>query len=103
MLWTSAEVQRDYHAFGHDARLRWATHAASPGKRWPTDSSNAMEKSLSPSLAHGQSVPLHPALPALLAAFQQGLTPAFTGQQSVAEASNAVAQEQDNILALWAP
>ncbi len=102
MLWTSAEVQRDYHAFGHDASY---VGLLTPPARQAV--ANEFEqrygKVTLASLAHGQSVPLHPALPALLAAFQQGLTPAFTGQQSVAEASNAVAQEQDNTLAQWAP
>ena len=102
MWWTSAEVQRDYHAFGHDESY---VGLLMPPARQAV--ANEFEqrygKVTLASLAHGQSVPLHPALPALLVAFQQGLTPAFTGQQSVAEATNAVAQEQDNILAQGTP
>ena len=102
MQWTSAEVQRDYHAFGHDESY---VGLLTPPARQAVASEFEQRygKVTLASLAHGQSVPLHPALPALLAAFQQGLTPAFTGQQSVAEATTAVAQEQDNILAQWTP
>ncbi len=102
MLWTSAEVQRDYQAFGHDE-----SHVGllMPPARQEVASEFEQRygKVTLASLAHGQSVPLHPALPALVVAFQQGLASAFTGQQSVAEATNAVAQEQDNILAQWTP
>ena len=102
MRWTSAEVQRDYHAFGHDESY---VGLLMPPARQAVASEFEQRygKVTLASLAHGQSVPLHPALPALLVAFQQGLTPAFTGQQSVAEATNAVAQEQDNILAQGTP
>ena len=62
-----------------------------------------MGRSRSPRSRTGNSCRLHPALPALLVAFQQGLAPVFTGQQSAVEATTAVAQEQDNILAQWAP
>ena len=102
MWWTSADVQRDYHAFGHDESY---LGLLMPPARQAV--ANEFEqrygKVTLASLAHGQSVPLHPALPALLEAFQQGLAPAFTGQQSVAEATAAVAQEQDNILAQGTP
>ena len=102
MRWTSAEVQRDYHAFGHDESY---VGLLTPPARQAV--ANEFEqrygKVTLASLAHGQSVPLHPALPALLVTFQQGLAPIFTGQQSVAEATTAVAQEQDNILAQWTP
>ena len=102
MQWTSAEVQRDYHAFGHDASY---VGLLTPPARQAVASEFEQRygKVTLASLAHGQSVPLHPALPALLEAFQQGLTPAFTGQQSLVEATTAVAQEQDNILAQWTP
>ena len=102
MQWASEEVQRDYHAFGHDASY---VGLLTPPARQAVASEFEQRygKVVLASLEHGQSVSLHPALPALLEAFQQGLTPAFTGQQSVAEATTAVAQEQDNILAQWAP
>ena len=102
MWWTSAEVQRDYHAFGHDQS--YVALLTPPARQAvASEFEQRYGRVTLASLAHGQSVPLHPALPALLVAFQQGLAPVFTGQQSVAEATAAVTQEQDNILAQWAP
>ena len=99
MWWTSAEAQRAYQAF--EANI---TTLMPPARQLVASEFEARygEVTLA-ALAHGRPVPLHPAIGPLLEVFQRGLAPAFAGQQSVAEATAAVAQEQDRILAQGTP
>ena len=50
-------------------------------------------------LAYARPLPLHPKLNDLLKAYEQGLVPMWKGEQTVAEATAAIASEQNAILA----
>ena len=52
-------------------------------------------------LAYARPLPLHPKWHDLMQAYDQGLLPVWQGEQSVAEATAAIASEQNAILAEW--
>ena len=52
-------------------------------------------------LACARPLPLHPESNELLKAYDQGLVPVWKGEQTVAEATAAIASEQNTILENW--
>ena len=52
-------------------------------------------------LAYARPLPLHPESNELLKAYDQGLVPVWKGEQTVAEATAAIASEQNAILENW--
>ena len=52
-------------------------------------------------LAYARPLPLHPKWYDLVKAYDQGLVPVWKGERSVAEATAAIASEQNAILEEW--
>ena len=93
--WTSAETQRRYQAesdgfIGPPARRSLAGEFAD---RYGAATLAA--------LAYGRPLPLHPKWHDLMQAYDQGLLPVWKGEATVAEATAAIASEQNAILAEW--
>ena len=99
--WTGEEAQR---AFQQGTVRRGRV----PQPSMPPPARRSVAQSVAPyfggdaivaALEHARDLPLHPARYRLLQAFEAGMAPVWEGQQSVAEATAAIAKAQDEILA----
>ena len=92
--WTSEETQRQYQA----AEQR----GLPPARRsLAGEFRDRYGAATIAALAYARSLPLHPKWYDLVRAYDQGLLPVWKGEQSVAEATAAIAGEQNAILAEW--
>ncbi|MDE2994991.1 MAG: extracellular solute-binding protein [Chloroflexota bacterium] len=93
--WTSAETQRRFQAEsdGFMAPPARRSLAGEFGDRYGAATLAA--------LAYARPLPLHPKWYDLVRAYDRGLLPVWKGEQSVAEATAAIASEQNAILAAW--
>ena len=99
--WTGSDAQRAFHT-----ELAILGRGLSfPGTDVPARKSLAEElkdwfsAATVAALAHAQTLPPHPKLFELLETYEQGFAPLWRGEQSVSEATAAVAQQHNAILA----
>ncbi|MDE2993821.1 MAG: extracellular solute-binding protein [Chloroflexota bacterium] len=93
--WTSLETQRQYQAKPNRFVLPPARRSLADEF---VDRYGAATLAV---LAYARPLPLHPKWYDLVQAYDQGLVPVWKGEQSVAEATAAIASEQNAILAEW--
>ena len=92
--WTSEEIQRRFQATNQSGFV------APPARRsLASEFVDRYGAATLAALAYARPLPLHPKLNDLLKAYEQGLVPMWKGEQSVAEATAAIASEQNAILA----
>lgn len=94
--WTSEETQRRYQAEPNS--LEW--FPLPPARRSPAgEFLDRYGAATLAALAYARPLPLHPKWDDLVRAYERGLLPLWKGEQSVAEATAAIASEQNAILA----
>lgn len=94
--WTSEATQRRFQAAGQNGFMAPPARRSLAGEfvdRYGTATLAA--------LAYARPLPLHPKSNDLVKAYDQGLVPMWKGEQTVAEATAAIAREQNAILAEW--
>ncbi len=92
--WTSEETQRQYQA----AEQR----GLPPARRsLAGEFRDRYGAATIAALAYARPLPLHPKWYDLVKAYDEGLVPVWKGEQSVAEATAAIASEQNAILEEW--
>ena len=94
--WTSAETQRQFQAEQQNGLVFPPARRSLAGEF--VDRYGAATIA---ALAYARPLPLHPKWYDLVKAYDQGLVPVWKGEQSVAEATAAIAGEQNAILAEW--
>ena len=93
--WTSEETQRQYQATPNEL-------VYPPARRSLADEfADRYGAATVAALAYARPLPLHPKWYDLVKAYDQGLVPVWKGEQSVAEATAAIASEQNAILEEW--
>ena len=94
--WTSEETQRRFQAANQNGFV------APPARRsLASEFVDRYGAATLAALAYARPLPLHPKSNELLKAYDQGLVPMWKGEQTVAEATAAIAGEQNAILAEW--
>lgn len=94
--WTSEETQRRFQAANQNGFV------APPARRsLASEFVDRFGAATLAALAYARPLPLHPKWYDLVRAYDRGLLPVWKGEQSVAEATAAVASEQNAILAEW--
>ena len=92
--WTSEATQRRFQAANQNGFM------APPARRsLASEFVDRYGAATLAALAYARPLPLHPKLNDLLKAYEQGLLPMWKGEQTVAEATAAIASEQNAILA----
>ena len=92
--WTSEATQRRFQAAGQNGFV------APPARRsLASECVDRYGAATLAALAYARPLPLHPKSNELLKAYDQGLVPVWKGEQPVAEATAAIASEQNAILA----
>ena len=94
--WTSAATQRQFQAEQQNGLVFPPARRSLAGEF--VDRYGAATIA---ALAYARPLPLHPKWYDLVKAYDQGLVPVWKGEQSVAEATAAIAGEQNAILAEW--
>ena len=94
--WTSEETQRQFQAEQQNGLVFPPARRSLAGEF--VDRYGAATLA---ALAYARPLPLHPKWYDLVKAYDQGLVPVWKGEQSVAEATAAIAGEQNAILAEW--
>ena len=94
--WTSRDVQRQYQAEQQNGFVAPPARKSLAGEfvDWYGAATLA-------ALAYARPLPLHPKSNDLMKAYDQGLVPMWKGEQTVAEATAAIASEQNAILEEW--
>ena len=94
--WTSGETQRRFQAANQNGFV------APPARRsLASEFVDRYGAATLAALAYARPLPLHPKSNELLKAYDQGLVPMWKGEQSVVEATTAIASEQNAILEEW--
>ena len=94
--WTSEETQRRFQAANQNGFM------APPARRsLASEFVDRYGAATLAALAYARPLPLHPKSNELLKAYDQGLVPMWKGEQTVTEATAAIASEQNAILAEW--
>lgn len=94
--WTSEATQRRFQAAGQNGFM------APPARRsLASEFVDRYGAATLAALAYARPLPLHPKSNDLVKAYEQGLVPMWKGEQTVAEATAAIASEQNAILEEW--
>ncbi len=94
--WTSEGTQRQYQAAGQNGFV------LPPARRsLASEFADRYGAATLAALAYARPLPLHPKWYDLVKAYDRGLVPMWKGEQSVAEATAAIAAEQNAILEEW--
>ena len=94
--WTSEETQRRFQAANQEGFV------APPARRsLASEFVDRYGAATLAALAYARPLPLHPKSNELLKAYDQGLVPMWKGEQTVAEATAAIAGQQNAILEEW--
>ncbi len=94
--WTSEETQRRFQAANQNGFV------VPPARRsLASEFVDRYGAATLAALAYARPLPLHPKWYDLVQAYDQGLVPMWKGEQTVAEATAAIASEQNAILAEW--
>lgn len=94
--WTSEETQRRFQAANQNGFV------VPPARRFlASEFVDRYGAATLAALAYARPLPLHPKWYDLVQAYDQGLVPVWKGEQTVAEATAAIASEQNAILENW--
>ncbi len=97
--WTSRDVQREFHA--RSSVTAYADEAVPARQSLVREQPARYSAGTVAALASARAAPLHPTWRELVRVFDAGLAPLWAGQQDVAAAMAAVAQQQNALLDRW--